>query len=224
MENKIQKKQTTNSLKIRPFEQYTERYEKWFENNRFAYTSELEAVKSLLPEGGGIEIGVGAGRFAEPLGIEFGIDPSIAMLGKAKKRKISVVVGVGECLPIAGNSFDFALITTTLCFLNNIEETFKEVKRILKENGSIILGFIDRESFLGELYLKKKEKSPFYKTANFYSVKEVIEKLNKTGFFRPEINQTLFTFLEELSRIDDIKDGYGEGGFVIIRMRKNREV
>jgi len=214
----------TSSLKIKPFEEYTERYEKWFENNRFAYLSELEGVKSLLPEGRGIEIGVGTGRFAELLAIKFGIDPSTAMLKRARKRRIGVVVGVGEDLPIAGSSFDFVLITTTLCFLKDIEKTFKEAKRILRKNGFIILGFIDRGSFLGKTYVKKKGNNPFYKTANFYSAKEVIEKLNKTGFSESEIKQTLFTIPEKLNKIDNIENGFGEGGFVIIRMRKNREV
>jgi ubiquinone/menaquinone biosynthesis C-methylase UbiE len=224
MNDKTQKKQTTNNSKIKPFEQYTERYEKWFEENRFAYLSELEGVKSLLPEGRGIEIGVGTGRFAEPLGVEFGIDPSIAMLEKAKKKKIKVIGGIGEDLPIISNSFDFALIITTLCFLSNTERTFKEIKRILRKNGFIILGFIDRESFLGKLYIKKKEKNPFYRFANFYSVKEVIERLKIIGFSKPTIKQTIFTFPEKLKQIDDIKDGYGKGGYVITRMRKKLEV
>jgi ubiquinone/menaquinone biosynthesis C-methylase UbiE len=224
MENKIHRKQTTNSLQIKPFEEYTKRYEKWFENNRFAYLSELEGVRSLLPEGKGVEIGVGTGRFAGTLTVGFGIDPSTAMLKRARKRKISVIVGVGEHLPIAGSSFDFALITTTLCFLKDIEKTLTEVKRILKRSGNIILAFIDRNSFLGKRYIKKKENNPFYKFAKFYSVEEVTKKLAKTGFSNPEIKQTLFSFPEELNSIDDIKDGYGKGGFVIMRMRKTREV
>jgi len=224
MENKIHRKQTTNSLQIKPFEEYTKRYEKWFENNRFAYLSELEGVRSLLPEGKGVEIGVGTGRFAGTLTVGFGIDPSTAMLKRARKRKISVIVGVGEHLPIAASSFDFALITTTLCFLKDIEKTFKETKRILRENGFILLGFIDRKNFLGKTYVKKKENNPFYKTANFYSVEEVIKKLAKTGFSNPEIKQTLFSFPEELKSVNEVKDGYGEGGFVIVRMRKAREV
>ena len=214
-----------NKIKsLEAFEQHTERYEVWFENNRLAYLSELEGVKRLLPAGRGVEIGVGTGRFAERLGIEFGIDPSLSMLKVARKRKIKVIGGIGEYLPITDNSFDFALITTTLCFLQNVEKTLKEIKRILREKGSIILAFIDKKSFLGNLYMKKKEKSPFYKFANFYSAKEVIEKLKKTGFSKPETKQTLFSFPEKLKKIDDIKEGFGNGGFVIIRMRKNREV
>jgi ubiquinone/menaquinone biosynthesis C-methylase UbiE len=224
MTNNIRGKQRNNNSRIDVFKQNIERYENWFSKNRFAYLSELKGIKNLLPEGKGIEIGVGTGRFAGPLEIEFGIDPSLAMLKVARKRKIKVVGGVGEYLPIASNSFDFALITVTLCFLKDIAKTFKETKRILRENGFIILGFIDRESFLGELYLKKKEKNPFYKFANFYSANEVIKKLKKTGFAKPTIRQTLFTLPENLQRIDDIKDSYGKGGFVIIRMIKNREV
>ncbi len=224
MKNNSKGKQTKSNSKLAVFKQNIERYENWFRKNRFAYLSELKAIKNLLPGGKGIEIGVGTGRFAEPLGIEFGIDPSLAMQKKAKERGVKVIAGVAENLPIISNSFDFALITTTLCFLNDIEKTFREIKRILNKNGFIILGFIDRESFLGELYLKKKEKNPFYKFANFYSAKEVIEKSEKAGFSNPEIKQTLFSSPEELRSINDIKDGYGKGGFVIIRMRKNREV
>ena len=209
---------------MNPFEDYTEKYEKWFDNNRLAYLSELEGIKSLLSTGRGIEIGVGTGRFAAPLTIEFGIDPSLTMLKVAQKRKIKVIRGVGEHLPISDDSFDFALLATTLCFLKDTEQTLKEIKRIIKKDGTIILAFIDRESFLGKLYMKKKEKNPFYKFANFYSVKEVIGKLEKTGFCNPEIKQTLFHFPEELKSMDDTKNGYEKGGFTIIRMRKNREV
>ena len=56
--------------KIQPFEKYTERYEDWFEKHKYAYLSELKAVSSLLPENreNCLEIGVGTGRFAAPLG------------------------------------------------------------------------------------------------------------------------------------------------------------
>ena len=209
---------------LKAFEKYTERYEEWFDDNKFAYLSELEGVKGLLPEGTGIEIGVGTGRFAKPLEIKFGIDPSLSMLKVARKKAIKVIGGTGEYLPFTNNSFDFALITTTLCFLENVEKTLKEIKRILKKKGYLILAFIDRESFMGKLYQKKKEKNPFYKNATFYSAKEVKEQLEKEGFSNPEIKQTLFSFPEELKKTDDIKDGFGNGGFVIIRTRKNREV
>ena len=63
--------------KTKPFDSQIDRYERWFEEHPFAYQSELRAVQELLPKDGrGIEIGGGTGRFAGPLGIRYGIEPS----------------------------------------------------------------------------------------------------------------------------------------------------
>jgi hypothetical protein len=71
-----------------------------FEKNVFAYKSELQAVRYLLPKRGtGVEIGVGTVRFAEPLGIRVGVEPSKAMREVAQKRGIEVIDGVAEALP-----------------------------------------------------------------------------------------------------------------------------
>jgi len=60
-----------NMKRIAPFEKHAKEYDAWFDENKLVYLSELEAVKSMLPEGGtGIEIGVGTGRFASQLGIK----------------------------------------------------------------------------------------------------------------------------------------------------------
>ena len=61
------------------FEKNVDRYEAWFEHHRLAYESELEAIRMLLPQSGeGLEVGVGTGRFAAPLGIGVGVEPSQA--------------------------------------------------------------------------------------------------------------------------------------------------
>jgi hypothetical protein len=63
--------------KTKPFDEYASQYEDWFERNKFAFESELRAIREQLPKSNnGIEIGVGSGRFAVPLGIKIGIDPS----------------------------------------------------------------------------------------------------------------------------------------------------
>lgn len=55
--------------KAYPFEEYSDEYDEWFDANRHIYLSELEALKALVPmEQHGIEIGIGTGRFALPLG------------------------------------------------------------------------------------------------------------------------------------------------------------
>ena len=46
-----------------------------------------------------IEIGVGTGRFAAPLGIKVGVDPSMTMLTYAAKRGVLGLQGTAEALP-----------------------------------------------------------------------------------------------------------------------------
>jgi len=169
--------------KIEPFERYKAKYEEWFEKNIFTYKSELQAVRYLLPKRGkGVEIGVGTGRFAEPLGIRVGIEPSKAMKKVAQKRGIEVIDGVAEALPFEGCLFDFALMVTTICFVDDIVASFEEVFRVIKPGGFFINGFVDKDSSLGKYYQKHRAKNVFYKVATFYSVDEVIPYLEKAGF------------------------------------------
>lgn len=69
------------------FEAHSGRYDEWFVRHEAVYQSELLAVRALLPcTGLGLEVGVGTGRFAAPLGIQIGLDPAAAMLARARKR------------------------------------------------------------------------------------------------------------------------------------------
>jgi len=207
--------------KIEPFEEYLERYEDWFQKNKFAYESELLAVKELMPANGeGIEIGVGSGRFAGPLGIKLGVEPSPKMRKITKKKGIKVINGVAEKLPFDDRQFAFALMVTTICFLDDLETAFKEACRVLKPDGCFIIGFVDKLSPLGRLYQQHKTKNVFYKIANFYSVDEVASYLRKAGFENFAFVQTIFHNLTDIKEIEQVKEGYGQGSFVVIRATK----
>ena len=206
---------------IEPFERYYVEYENWFEENRFAYQSELAAIKEFIPDHKrGIEIGIGSGRFAARLGIEIGIDPSPKMREIAKSYGLEVYGAVAEALPFGDGSFDFALMVTTICFLDDVEAALKEAYRIIKPSGSLIIGFIDKDSPLGKLYQQHKEKSVFYDMAIFYSVNEIVSRLEKVDFKGFNFAQTIFHNLTEISDIEPIKAGYGEGSFVVVRAIK----
>ena len=210
--------------RVEPFEKHTDQYEKWFEKNRFAYESELRAVKTLLPKNGtGIEIGVGTGRFAAPLGIKLGVEPSRKMGNIARQKGIEVLDGVAEELPFDDAQFDFALMVTTICFLDDIEESFKEAFRVLKTDGTLIIGFVDRKSPVGMMYEKHKDENVFYKDATFFSVDEVVSFLKKAGFKDFTFSQTIFSHLNEINNIEPVKEGYGEGSFVVIRGVKKKQ-
>ncbi|MDY6914810.1 MAG: class I SAM-dependent methyltransferase [Candidatus Cloacimonadota bacterium] len=207
--------------KTKPFEENTHQYEQWFSDNKFVYESELRAIEHQLPDSSnGLEIGVGSGRFAAPLGIKTGVEPSENMRQIAKKRGVQVVKGVAEKLPFPDSQFDFALMVTTVCFVDDIQKSFEEAYRVLKPAGNLIIGFIDRESIVGKIYQKHKKNSVFYKVAKFYSVDELVSYLKKANFKDFQFSQTIFQALSEINQIEPIKEGYGEGSFVIIKAHK----
>ncbi|MGA1840245.1 MAG: class I SAM-dependent methyltransferase [bacterium] len=207
--------------RIEPFEKYTKQYEDWFIKNRFIYESELKAIREQLPESKrGVEIGVGTGQFGAPLGIKVGIEPSRKMGEIARKRGIWVIEAIAENLPLKGSVFDFALMVTAVCFLDDIKAAFKEIYRILREKGAFLIGFIDRDSPLGKLYQRRKEKSVFYNVATFYSVEEIFFHLKQAGFKGFNLSQTIFSDLKEIKKVERIKEGYGEGSFVVVKAIK----
>jgi SAM-dependent methyltransferase len=203
--------------KTKPFDEHLDEYEQWFSDNHYAFESELEAIRRVLPETGkGIEIGIGSGIFAAPLGIREGVEPSETMRGKAAERGLHVIDGVAEKLPVEDKSYDFALMVTTICFVDDINRSFAEAHRILKEGGSLILGYVDKESPVGRLYLSSKEKSVFYKDARFYSTEEVYRILRKNNYIIISTYQTVFGMLNTINEIQEPEPGYGKGSFVVI--------
>ena len=201
-----------------PFDEHSEAYEQWFSRNPEVYRSELKAVAHFIPASGeGLEIGVGSGKFAAPLGIRFGVEPSEAMRRLAGSRGITVCGGVAEDLPFPDGRFDFALMVTTICFVDDIEKSFREVRRVLRKGGLFLIGFVDRDSPLGRRYEQHKEENLFYREATFYGCREVLSLLDDSGFRNPRVIQTVFGPLEEIHGVQDFRSGYGEGGFVVIR-------
>lgn len=206
----------------KPFDIYTDEYENWFIENELIFQSELLALKQVVPlNKKGLEIGVGSGLFAEKLDIKFGIDPSERMLELARKRKIIVKNSVAENLLYADNSFDFAVFVTSICFVDNPEKAIKEAYRILNNNGEIIISIIDKESSLGQILEKNKNESKFYKEAEFFSVKEIIELIKTGGFKITEIFQTLTN--EKIKTLEQPIKGYGKGSFIVIKGKKKKK-
>jgi len=197
------------------FDKYYKKYDAWYDRHKFAYLSEIGALKKVVPkEGEGLEIGVGTGRFASRLGIKYGVDPSKNMLKISKKRGIDVRHAQGERLPFASSVFDYAAIIITLCFVKDPIKVLIEAKRVLKKRGKVIIGIIDKDSFLGRFYQEKK--SLFYRQAHFFGVKEVTGLLKMSGFARIAYYQTIYKFPDEMTSVEKPRKGFGRGGFVVI--------
>jgi SAM-dependent methyltransferase len=204
--------------RVTAFDRHFREYEQWFSDHCFAYHSELKAVGHMLPAAGdGLEVGVGSGRFAEPFGIKFGVEPSRAMRRLAESKGIEVYDGVAENLPFSDERFDFVLMVTTICFVDEPGRCLREARRVLKNGGVCVVGFVDKVSPLGRVYQERKEQNPFYREATFYSTRQVLSLLRRGGFEQPQVIQTVFGEPGDIVTVQDFKCGDGEGGFVVVR-------
>jgi SAM-dependent methyltransferase len=138
------------------------------------------------------------------------------MLARAASRGIMTVGGTAEALPFADGAFDYALVVTTICFVDRPPTMIAEARRVLRPGGELMIGFIDRESPLGQRYLRHRNESVFYREAVFFSAAEVGELLHAGGFVAHRWAQTLFRPLDEITEIEPVRPGAGTGSFVVV--------
>ncbi|WP_423792542.1 class I SAM-dependent methyltransferase [Methanocaldococcus indicus] len=147
-----------------------------------------------------LDIGCGTGRHLKYFKKAIGLDISLEMAKIAKKYN-PVVVGNVEYLPFKNNSFDAVISFFGALNHCNIIRAFKEIRRVLKNDGIFIFTLANvYDIFWIIKNLKKpkkifsaikKRKGEIYKVINnkkynvktrFYSYKEIIKLLNKLNF------------------------------------------
>ena len=157
-------------LNVEIFDKNVEDYEAWYDKYPEVFESELAAVREQflkLPENiRGIEVGIGTGRFAQPLGIKEGIEPSEEMAKKAVNRNIEILKGVAEYLPYGDLQYDFVLFVT-ICHLDNVKLAIEEAHRVLKHKGAVIIGFLDNDQAVAKEYKDRSEHSTFLEKPSF---------------------------------------------------------
>ncbi len=114
-------------------------------------TTILEERKRWVPRAHGevLELGVGSGlnlAFYDRARVSqvTGIDPSAALLARAQPRAESAPVPVelvrapAEDLPFGDHSFDSAVVTYSLCSVDDPARALAEVRRVLRPGGELI--------------------------------------------------------------------------------------
>lgn len=203
-----------NKTKTNPFDAIVNEYDQWYVDHKFSFLSELEAIKYFVPVSGvGIEIGVGTGRFAVELGIKIGVEPSEAMATMAKQRGVDVLISKAESIPLPGKSFDFAIMVAVDPFVDDIDQVYHEIFRILKSGGKLVVGTLHRDGVKAQQYLKMTD-NEVYKNAHFHTVAETMSQLKKCGFSGFETCQTLFAVHPDI--IEKPLPGYDQGSFIAI--------
>ncbi|MDI6890284.1 MAG: class I SAM-dependent methyltransferase [Thermodesulfovibrionales bacterium] len=207
------------------FNVLTGEYDAWYdsEDGKPLYESELLCLKPLVENciSPILEIGVGTGRFAKCFPGTIGIDPAFNALRLAQQRGVQVVQAVGEMLPFKDETFGCVLLIVTLCFVQNPVHVLSEAKRVLKQDGSIIIGLIPKDSPWGIFYEEKKRQGhPFYGEATFYSLPDMEKLLEETGMMIMSIRSTLLQRPDEPRRIEEPVESYSKiAGFLCIEAK-----
>lgn len=203
---------------VEHFQKTAESYDAWYDEHPALYRTELAALRKAVPrQGRGLEIGVGTGRFASPLAVRYGLDPSPGMLALAGSRGIRVVRGVGEALPFRSESFDLVLIVFVIEFIDDLEGFLGEAARVLRGRGRLVVGFMDKDGAWGRHFHKSSRARRFFHPP---SPRELVAALDRVGLSFEASWQALFAPPPVLRRVERPRQGFGQGSFIVVKAAK----
>lgn len=204
-----------NDIEPNPFDAIAQDYDRWFDDHKTTFLSDVEAIKIFLPNSGkGLDVGTGTGRFAAELGIQYGIEPSKNMAQIAIGRGIDVTIGIAENMPYPNEAFHFAILIAVDHYISDIEKAYQEIFRILRKDGKLIVGTLHKAGAVAQ----KRMMTDKDKNVRFHTVEETINQLRKVGFSGFKTCQTLLTVHPE--KVERPIPGHDKGSFVAIEALK----
>lgn len=140
-----------------------------------------------------IEIGFGGGvtlaRLLEAADHLTGVDISVEMVKQAQAKfrtevetgRADFLIGSIEAMPLKSDHFDKACSVNTVYFWRSLSEGAMEIRRVLKKDGVLALGFLPGEAM---------ERLGFPKDVfTFRSVEDVKDALEQAGFAAIEVRR-----------------------------------
>ncbi|MFH1248900.1 MAG: methyltransferase domain-containing protein [archaeon] len=160
------------------------------------YCREREIIGNLVEKERGkfLDVACGTGRFFDLYNGEvYGIDSSRDMIIQAEQKKIALKLKVcdAEKITFPDNTFDVSLSTRFIQHIPQYENVIREMVRVTKPNGKIIIDFPNKNSlsYLPTQIRIKTGKAVYY---NFFTLKD-IERIAKK--FNLGIEKTEYSFV-----------------------------
>lgn len=207
-------------------------YDSWYSTKMGAYVDEVETdcAFKLFPIKEGmqvLDVGCGTGNFSIKLAEKgckvVGIDMSTEMLKiakeKARCRNLNIEFYKMDVLDLKFQDeyFDGVFSMAVFEFIQNPDRAIDEMFRVLRKDGHLLIGTINRDSRWGQMYLTEEfQKNSVFKYANFKTVEEIknlkkdyLVKVRQCLYIPPDAKDEDISLEKELelSKI-------GKGGFI----------
>lgn len=213
---------------IEVFEKSSPSYDDWYRKpiGVYAFRSELKGLRDLLPSSGlGLDVGAGTGIFAQQLSTDerkiVCIEPSLGMLKEAKKRNLPVIAAIAETFPLRPMIMDFAYMVTVIEFLTEPLKALRTISEGLKEDATLVILFINKESSWGEQYSKLAEKGdPIFSHARFYTLGDMCSLFERASYDPQEFLGTLTSSPDEPGEEVKLVPVSSEVGVILIKAMK----
>ena len=215
---------------IEVFEKSAPSYDDWYRKpiGVYAFRSELKGLRDLLPSSGlGLDVGAGTGIFAQQLSTDerkiVCIEPSLGMLKEAKKRNLQVIAATAETFPLRPMIIDFAYMVTVIEFLPEPLKALRAIGESLKEDATLVILFINKESSWGEHYSKLAEKGdPIFSHARLYTLGDMCSLFERACYDPQEFLGTLTASPDEPGEEVKLVPISSGAGVILIKARKKR--
>lgn len=156
---------------------------------------ERELILDLIAPLGGLrilDVGCGDGEVAVELwkhgALVTGIDASPAMIETAQARAtrhgadIAFEVATAQSLPFPPDRFDAVIAVTVLCFVEDAAPIFREMARVLRPGGHLVIGELGKwSSWAAERRLRGWLGSPMWREGRFRTARQLCALAREAG-------------------------------------------
>jgi ubiquinone/menaquinone biosynthesis C-methylase UbiE len=196
------------------------------ETGKTVDTIEKEIVSAhlkRLPKTNWLELGCGTGhwtKFFSECGFQVtAVDNSEAMLEIARSKNLENVQFLhadASRLPFPDAFFPGIFSITMLEFVDDLELVLNEIDRVLKPEGTLVLGCLNALSESG----KNKNTDPVFQHAHFFTPNEITEMLTRYG--KPRISAGVH-FSPDFEILDGTeKQSSAEPAFIAASVQKQK--